>query len=107
MKAYFLILTLISLLISCQSNKQSAAEIEQLPATIEEKIELFFESQNFDNWAISKEEKENITEFYQNRNFAPKWITEENWNSQGKKVNQIIQNTIFFGLPQKRYLLVY
>lgn len=104
MRAYFLILTLISLLISCQTNKQSSAEIEQLTATIEEKIELFFESQNFDNWSISQEEKENITEFYQNRNFAPKWITEENWNSQGKKVNQIIQNTIFFGLPQKRYL---
>jgi hypothetical protein len=103
MRSIFLILTLFSLLISCQSNKQSAAEIEQLPATIEEKIELFFESQSFEDWKISIEEKENILSFYKERKFKPIWIGNQKLTKQGEEVTKLINHSIYFGLPEKRY----
>jgi L,D-transpeptidase YcbB len=104
MKQLSYIFIFIVLLFACTNEIEPTVEtIEKLELSLSEKIKLFLDEAHLNHLGIDIKSQKTIIDFYEKRNFDPKWINEESLNQEGIILNSLLTNKLQYGLPEKRY----
>lgn len=105
MKA-LLTISLLLILISCNENKSNNAfeiipfENDTIPVV--DKMKMALELDYLSSIGISGNTAEYLISYYQQRNFAPKWVNDTMINNHGELIQPILKNHYQIGIPENK-----
>jgi len=83
-----------------ESNQKSFLNDNKIKAS--EKIKRIIIDDNLKNLGLNKNEIEFINSFYATRNFNPLFTTDSSLTRKGQKIQEEIENSIYYGVPNQR-----
>ena len=90
--------------LSCQwTEKTHTIPLEDLKISIQEKIKRSLEKEYLEELTIDSTTSKLLNDFYNKRNYEPKWINDSTLTEEGKAVQKILSQKIKFGIPDERY----